>query len=141
MRRVVRPGGIVAIRDSDYGGFVWAPSDPLLDRWLALYHDVCRHNGADADAGRRLLSWTRAAGFIEVTVTSSRWTFADAGDRGWWGELWAERVTESSFAEQAIAYELSTPDELRAISDAWRRWAAHDLGYFIVAHGEALAQR
>jgi SAM-dependent methyltransferase len=141
MRRVLRPGGIVAIRDSDYGGFVWAPSDPLLDRWLALYHDVCRRNGADADAGRRLLSWTRAAGFTEVAVTSSTWTFADADDRGWWGELWAERVTESSFAEQAVAYELSTPEELAAISDAWRRWAAHADGYFIVAHGEVLAQR
>ena len=34
MRRVIRPGGILAVRDSDYGGFVWAPSDRLLDRWL-----------------------------------------------------------------------------------------------------------
>ena len=34
MRRVLRPGGILAVRDSDYGGFVWAPSDRLLDRWL-----------------------------------------------------------------------------------------------------------
>src|SRR5690242_20048337 len=52
MRRVVRQGGIVAVRDSDYGGFVWAPTDPLLDRWMQLYHDVCRRNGADADAGQ-----------------------------------------------------------------------------------------
>ena len=34
MRRVLRPGGVLAVRDSDYGGFVWAPADPLLDRWM-----------------------------------------------------------------------------------------------------------
>jgi ubiquinone/menaquinone biosynthesis C-methylase UbiE len=62
MRRVLRKGGILAIRDSDYGGFVWAPTDPLLDRWMELYHDVCSHNGAQADAGRYLLGWARAAG-------------------------------------------------------------------------------
>src|SRR3984957_5402537 len=31
MGRVLRPGGILAVRDSDYGGFIWAPADPRLD--------------------------------------------------------------------------------------------------------------
>src|SRR5262245_61716188 len=34
MRRVVRPGGIVAVRDSDYGSFIWHPADDRLRRWL-----------------------------------------------------------------------------------------------------------
>src|SRR5699024_10646389 len=42
MRRVCRPGGIVAVRESDYHGFVWAPADPLLDRWLELYDTASR---------------------------------------------------------------------------------------------------
>lgn len=32
MRRVCRPGGLVAARDADYGAMCWFPSDPLLDR-------------------------------------------------------------------------------------------------------------
>src|SRR5262245_51024916 len=40
MRRVTRPGGVVAVRDSDYGAFVWTPADPDLTRWLSVYHDV-----------------------------------------------------------------------------------------------------
>ena len=39
-RRVLRPGGLLAVRDSDYAGFFWAPADPRLDRWLALYHEL-----------------------------------------------------------------------------------------------------
>ena len=107
MRRVLRHDGILAVRDSDYGGFVWAPSDPLLDRWMELYHAVCSHNGADADDGRHLLGWARAAGFTEIKLSTSTWTFANAADRPWWGELWAERVTQSSLAQQAVNYGLA----------------------------------
>jgi SAM-dependent methyltransferase len=141
MRRVVRQGGIVAVRDSDYGGFVWAPTDPLLDRWMQLYHDVCRRNGADADAGRHLLGWARAAGFDEIVATSSTWTFADAATRRWWGELWAERVTRSSLADQAVEYGLSTEHELEAISRSWLSWAEQDDGFFAVLHVELIARR
>ncbi|HEY1523900.1 MAG TPA: methyltransferase domain-containing protein [Solirubrobacteraceae bacterium] len=141
MRRVLRPGGILAIRDSDYGGFVWAPADRLLDRWMELYHSVCNHNGADADAGRHLLGWARAAGFTDINPSSSTWTFADASSRRWWSDLWAERVTHSALAEQAVEYGLSSRDELQAISRAWRRWAEHDSAFFAVLHAELIARR
>ena len=141
MRRVLRPGGILAVRDSDYGGFIWAPSDRMLDRWMQLYHDVCRRNGADADAGRYLVGWVRAAGFTEIEPSSSTWTFADARDRSWWGELWGERVLKSSFAEQAVEYGLSTREELSAISRSWRWWAEQADGFFVVLHAELIASR
>jgi SAM-dependent methyltransferase len=141
MRRVLRRDGILAVRDSDYGGFVWAPADPLLDRWMQLYHDVCRRNGADADAGRHLLGWATAAGFDDIVATSSTWTFADAESRQWWGGLWAERITRSSLAEQAVNYELSTEDELEAMSGSWLRWADQDDAFLAVLHVELIARR
>jgi len=141
MRRVLRPGGILAVRDSDYGGFVCAPWDRLLDRWMELYHQVCSRNGADADAGRHLLGWTQAAGFSEIEAGSSTWTFADVSSRLWWGELWAERVTRSALADQAVSYGLSTSEELHEISGAWRRWAHQDDAFFVVLHADLLARR
>ena len=66
MRRVTRPGGVVAVRDADYAAMTWYPAEPRLDRWLELYRQVARSNGAEPDAGRRLLAWTRAAGFSEI---------------------------------------------------------------------------
>jgi hypothetical protein len=129
------------VRDSDYGGFIWAPSDPLLDRWRELYHDVWSHNGADADAGRSLLRWAQTAGFTEIRATSATWTFADPESRQWWGELWAERMTSSSLAEQALEYRLSSLDELEAIGIAWRRWFKQDDAFFVVVHAELIARR
>src|SRR5438309_3830464 len=69
MRRVCRPGGLVAVRDSDYGGFVWTPALPELDAWMALYQALARVNGGEPNAGRFLLSCARRAGFDDVTAT------------------------------------------------------------------------
>jgi SAM-dependent methyltransferase len=138
MRRVCRPDGHVAVRDSDYGGFIWYPLDPDLDRWLDLYRTLIRHNGGDADAGRRLLSWAGQAGFSRITPSASVWCFATLVDRDYWGGMWAERIVNSSFADQAVESGLSTRDELVRISVAWRRWAAAEDGWFAIPHGELL---
>jgi ubiquinone/menaquinone biosynthesis C-methylase UbiE len=141
MRRVLVPGGLLAVRDSDYAAFAWAPDDPLLDAWLALFYEVVRVNGAEARAGRYLKGWVLDAGFTDVEVSSSTWTFSDPEDRHWWGGLWADRVVQSSFAAQALEYGLATIAELEAIAAAFRRWAERDDGVFLLLHGEVLARR
>ncbi len=139
-RRVLRRGGVLAVRDSDYAAFAWAPEDPLLDRWMDLYQAVTARNGAEANAGRRLLGWVQAADFHDPVATSSTWTFADTDTRLWWGGLWADRVQLSSFADQAVAHGLTTTSELAVIAAAWQRWARSPDGCFIVVHGEVLAR-
>lgn len=139
-RRVLRPGGLVAVRDSDYAAFAWAPGDARLDRWMRVYHQVARHNRAEPDAGRWLPTWVATAGFVDTRVSSSTWTFSDADDRQWWGGLWAERVTGSSFARQAIAYGYATDAELSEMAEAFRAWAAEPAGVFVVVHVEVLAR-
>lgn len=139
MRRVLAPGGILAVRDSDYGAFTWFPESPGLTRWLELYHQLTERNRAEADAGRRLGGWVRAAGFADVTVTSSTWTFAEPESRAWWGGMWADRVLQSAFRDQVVGYGLSDDAELAELSAAWRAWAAEPDGFFAVLHGEVLA--
>lgn len=141
MRRVVRDGGIVAARDSDYSSFSWAPLDPLLDRWLDIYRAVARHNHAEPDAGRFLKAWALDAGFDAVTVTSSTWTYADPESCAWWAGLWADRITISPLAEQAVAYGIAQPAELQAIAAALRHWATEPDAVFIVLHGEIIARK
>jgi ubiquinone/menaquinone biosynthesis C-methylase UbiE len=141
LRRVLRPGGLLAVRDSDYGGFLWAPTDQRLNRWLALYLAITERNGHDARIGPSLLGRAHEAGFDQVTVTSSNWTFADPESRAWWGALWADRVRYSRFAEQAVEYELSDAAELESIGQAFMDWAASPDGVFMVPNIEILAVR
>jgi ubiquinone/menaquinone biosynthesis C-methylase UbiE len=140
MRKLVRPEGIVAARDGDYSAMVWWPADARLDLWREIYLAVTRRNGAEADAGRRLLSWARAAGFEDVAYSTSTWTFATPEDRGWWAELWAERTTSSLLARQAADYGIATPDRLEAAAAGWRALGAAADGVFIVVCGEIIAR-
>ena len=138
MRRVCKPGGIVAARDSDYHAFTWFPELPELDEWMDLYQRMARANGGEPDAGRRLLSWALAAGFEKVETTASNWTFANQPDRDWWGGMWADRILQSDLARQAR--DAGVPEEdLQRISDAWRTWSAAPDGFISLLHGEILA--
>jgi SAM-dependent methyltransferase len=140
MRRVAKPGGIVAARDADYAGFIWFPLLPELDEWLRLYREAARANGGEPDAGRRLLGWARAAGFTDVTATASTWCYATPEDRAWWGGMWADRILESALARQLTRDGLATRDDLQRISEAWRAWAADGDGWYLVPHGEILCR-
>jgi hypothetical protein len=132
---------VLAARDSDYGAFTWAPGDPLLDRWVELYLKITARNGHQARIGPSLLGLARTAGFEDVTVSSSTWTFADPDTRAWWGGLWADRVRYTRLAEQAVAYGLSTAGELEEIAQAFLRWAASPDAVYITPHVEILARR
>jgi|TARA_B100001741_G_scaffold313765_1_gene321822 ubiquinone/menaquinone biosynthesis C-methylase UbiE len=139
MRRVVRPGGVVALRDADYGGMIWAPTDPKLDEWMDLYQQMTKKNKVTANAGRYLFSWVTQASFSSVEVTSSTWTFSTPVTRQWWGGLWAERIQKSTFSEQVLEHELGTQDLLDGLSEAFRRWAEQSDGFFLVPHCEIIA--
>nr|WP_206444337.1 class I SAM-dependent methyltransferase [Nocardioides sp. KC13] len=140
MRRVTRPGGIVAVRDSDYSGFVWWPESSELTEWLRLYQQAARANGGEPDAGRRLVSWARAAGFTDIEGSSSTWCFADPEDRAWWGGMWADRFTDSAVARQLVDSGDATTADLARVADGWRSWAEAEDGWFSVLHGEILAR-
>jgi SAM-dependent methyltransferase len=139
MRDLVRPGGIVAARDGDYSAFSWWPPDRCLDRWLEIYLAVARRNDAEPNAGRMLLHWARGAGLADVTYTSSTWAFATPADCRWWADLWAERSVASSFAEQAVAYGVTTAGELHDVAGGWRAWANDPDAVFIAVHGEIVS--
>lgn len=140
LARVTKPGGIVAARESDYSGFCWWPTLPLLDTWLDLYRAAARANGGEPDAGRRLLSWAHAAGLSDVIATSSTWCYATPHERSWWGGMWADRILDSAIARHIVDTGLATTSELKAISDAWKEWADHEDGWFSILHGEVICR-
>lgn len=140
LRRVLRPDGFLAARDSDYSAFTWRPAHAALSRWVEMYLAVTRRNGHDPCIGPALLGLAQEAGFTEVTVSASCWTFADPASRQWWGGLWADRVRFSRLAEQAIAYGISDADELEHMAQAFTDWAASPSGVFVTPHVEILAR-
>jgi SAM-dependent methyltransferase len=138
MKRVCRPGGLVAVRDADYPTFRYFPDSPGIARAVDAYGALTRINGATWDAGRRLLAWANACGFAEVVPSASVWCFATPSERAWWGDLWAERFTASALAGQLVVHGIATADDLTGFAQAWRSWAASPDGWFALIHGEVI---
>ena len=71
LRRVLRPGGVVALRDPDVGTSIYTPSTPRLERWLALRVQVRLRNGGDPFASRRYRQMLLEAGFVRAIGSAS----------------------------------------------------------------------
>jgi ubiquinone/menaquinone biosynthesis C-methylase UbiE len=74
VRRVLRPGGIVGVRDSDWGGRIHAPATRLLEQWYALTVRVRQLNGGDPFMGRHHRRLLLEAGFARAEATVSVWS-------------------------------------------------------------------
>lgn len=141
MRRVTKPGGIVASRESDRDTFAWFPESKGMTEWSNLYDRVARGNGGEPNGGRRLKMWARQAGYdpSRITCTAGTWLFSTADERAWWGGLWADRIVKSDFAKGAAKHG-ATEDDLHRLSEAWRTWAADEDGWFAILHGEMICR-
>ena len=139
MKRVTRPGGRIAVRESVDLALTWYPDNEGISAWQRLFRELIRANGGDPAAGRYLFSWAHKAGLTDVVASSSSWTYSAGSSARWWGQLWADRLLGSSITDQLIGEGLATMDELQAVAEGWLEWSEHPDAWFMVPCGEILA--
>lgn len=88
MLRVTRPGGVVAVRESDLEMWSFWPESPVLKRWHDMLLAMHRSNGGSTKAGRQLLSWALAAGVPRenITVSCGTWCYSAPEDKRAWSK-------------------------------------------------------
>jgi ubiquinone/menaquinone biosynthesis C-methylase UbiE len=141
MARAARPGGLVALREVDWGTVAYWPPDPLIDRFLDLYHQVSRRNGGEPQMGRRLRGLFHEVGLGDARISATAWCYATAEETREWGEAYSRRVLESGIGDSAIAHGLADRDELGAIAAAFRAWSEHPDALWTFVQVEALATK
>lgn len=138
MARTAAPGGLLALREVDFGATTWWPPAPGLGGWLAAYRSIAIGNGTTPDAGRRLPHWAHEAGLREVAVSASVWTYAAPEQRRRLAQSWIERCRES-LLPQARRHGVD-PGTLELAEQAWRDWSMQPDGYLAFVHTEVLAR-
>lgn len=136
---LLKQGGIVGVRDVDWGSTTFYPDNQGMRRFLTLYCDLARRNHAEPQAGRQLRRWFREAGFRDCKVTTSTGSYADAVATREWGESYAERTLSSNISERSLELGIATRAELEDIAAAWRNWGRNQDAYFCFAHTEVVA--
>jgi SAM-dependent methyltransferase len=71
MLRVLEPGGLVAIRSPDWGGFIVGPEMPGLQAAIDSYANLQLANGGDTHIGRKLPRLLRSSGFETVRFSAT----------------------------------------------------------------------
>ncbi len=108
----LKPGGILAVEDIDFGGHVCYPPSTAFDRYVELYSQSARARGCDPCIGPRLPSLVHSAGFSDVNVGIVQ-------PSGISGEVkLIAAITFAAIADAALKSGLETSDNLKATSDA-----------------------
>ena len=142
MRRVTKPGGIVAAREVDYRSFAWYPEPAGLQKWADLYQRAARASGGEPNAGRYLHKWAREAGFDPTKIEASWNTWRYAGDRAiQFSQAWKERTLHSSYAEVSKQHNLASDAELEDISKTWDVWSKHEDAFIALPSGEIVCRK
>lgn len=141
MYRVLKPGGVVGIRDIDAGGHLLAPADKRTERSSAIFEADWEGVGGHPRLGRRLGGLLIEAGFVEVEASASYEIYSDLEGRRFIGQLGVSRWSEADFVKRIIERELASYDEIAAIKEAWRAWPELPDAFFAIAHGEVVGRK
>ena len=128
LRRVLRPGGVVGLRDGDFGAggvggaVVSVPVDALVEEAYALYVRLWRHKGGDPCLGRRHRTLLHEAGFapVEAGATAMAVGTAEAARRA--GEAMARHFIDEGAGSEMLALGWVDRARLEALAAALRAW-------------------
>jgi SAM-dependent methyltransferase len=138
LRRVLRPRGIIGLRDPDLGTEVIAPATPLLEQRRAFLLRVRQYNGGYPFAGRQLRGYLLAAGFTKVEARASVWSAGSLEEtrlRAGWFKAQLLGLAGTGLAEGWI--DQQTVD---AMDSALDEWAERPDAFSAVTYGEAIGR-
>lgn len=142
MKRLTKPGGIIAVRDVDYSANIWYPEVPGLREWCNLYQKVAKGANCDPNIGRRLHAIAMEAGFDRKDIEASvgTWCFSTPEEREWWCGLWAERTILSNFRKKAVEGGYATDQDLEKVVQSWRELEKRQDGWFTLVNGQVICK-
>jgi len=140
MKRLTKPGGVVAVRDVDYSAMNWYPEHDGMRKWMNLYIAVAQGIRCDPNIGKRLHAVAMEAGFprSDIETSAAAWIFSTPEEREFWCGLWADRTVQSEFKNKAIASGFATEKDLEEIAETWREMEKKEDGWFAVIHGQII---
>lgn len=136
--RVLKPGGVIAVKEFDHGGDIVYPLEPAMAKYDELYRRLRSEYGHSGEVGRTIGALLLETSFSDLEMSASFETLSDPKVLqsaaqvfiGLLGEGWADAFTSRGWAND---------DEIQAMRDAWLRFARFPGALFVAAWVEAVA--
>ena len=140
VHRVLKPGGVVGLRDDDRGSAMIAPHAPDVVRLIELLTMVEEFNGGDPRIGRRYRELLRKTGFSEVAISASCEYDGDIAATRQRASL-AVRAAWAFVGPVAIEQGWSTPEEMERLASECASWGEHPDAFSAVIWCEAVGRK
>lgn len=141
MYRVLKPGGVLGVRDADMGGTLLYPTNEQLDQWFALYEADWAAVAGDARYGRRLPALFSQLPFASVAVTASYDAYSDYTGIQLIAGIGASRCREQDFVQRVVGGASATQAELESMLHAWQTWSDAPNAFAAIAHVEVVGYK
>jgi ubiquinone/menaquinone biosynthesis C-methylase UbiE len=139
MRRVLKPGGLVAVASVDYGGIILAgPHESLIRRFYDIREQLWLADGAFPYRGRDLRGLLLASGFGRVEASTTYISYGTADAVREFGLGRADDCTDDWYVESSQRERLATAHDLATMRRAWLAWAESPTSYAAFAWCRAL---
>jgi ubiquinone/menaquinone biosynthesis C-methylase UbiE len=122
MRRVLRPGGLVAVSENDTDAFVFAPVDSPMERFFTLYFRVLEQNGGLRLQPRLLRGALLEAGFARAEAHGAAEAYGTPERTRWLAAAMAATVASAGFRETVLNRGWAGQAELDELPSAMLAW-------------------
>jgi len=139
IHRVLKPGGMVALRDADLDVLaIGGPNEALLKRSYTIMAEQWQQVSGNPYIGRHLRSLLHQAGYVNCEATSSAEHFGTAETTRWFGEFMALYFEDPHVAARIVERGLTSAQELDRIKAAWWAWGESPASFAAVLWCEAV---
>src|SRR5262249_55836275 len=126
MRRVLRPGGVIGLRDDDWGTFVMEPCPPLCQLCISLGTKFWIDGGGDPYFGRAHRRVLREAGFVRTRASSSTDCFGARDETARFAGIFLEHQQTAAFVNVVVEQGWADPATLEAMYAELRAWGERE---------------
>ena len=138
MRRVLKLGGVVGIREEDHGSVLNAPQMPLVEEAYDLYFKYWQHNGGDPYLMRRYREILRKAEFTNVEITVSTLLRADLESTREWAQIITRHFLGPIFLDTVIGQGWADREKVDDMCDVLKAWGEHPDAFRVTTFGEGV---
>jgi ubiquinone/menaquinone biosynthesis C-methylase UbiE len=141
IHRVLKPNGLIGLREEDRNGDVIYPMTPILQEAHALTMRLWQQVGGDPYFPSRYREALREAGFIQVEMSASCEYCSNPNDTRAWAATISHYLEEAELADLILELGWADRPTLDAMVSAYKEWGEHPDAFWAETWCEAVGRK
>ena len=138
-RRVLKPGGLISIREAVYRSSFLAPDYEVIGQAWSIFSELITADDGHPNIGKDLKSHLMQAGFTNITSSASFTSYSTAEEVEYFASVINDWFLSAGVRTAAMEYGVATQQHFDNLERALKRWISSPSAFGAVAYGESIA--